>query len=307
MMMQDDQESLSVQDEAQETTADESESSAVAAEDAGQKVDTTPWKPKTPRVASPAKMALHNSDPLAPAIILVDSQLGENIGTVARAMLNTGLDDLRLVRPRVWPSDYAEKAASGALHLLHSAKLYDTTAEAVADLSILYATTARDRNMIKPIQTPRKAAETIRAEAAGGARCGVLFGRERSGLENDDIALADRILQVPLNPAFTSLNLAQAVLLFGYEWWTAEVDVPEDQLPMGNTFPAAKEDLIGFFEHLERELDEAGFLMPVEKRPRMVRNLRNMFSRCELTDQDVRTLRGVVKALTRKKSRVPQG
>jgi len=248
-------------------------------------------------------MALHQADPLSPAVILVRPQLGENIGTVARAMLNTGLDDLRLVKPRIWPSEHAEKAASGALSLLENARLFDSTAEAVADLSRLYATTARERDMVKPVVTPRKAAADIRGLAEMGGRCGVLFGRERSGLENEDIALADVILQVPLNPAFTSLNLAQAVLLIGYEWWSMEDVTPEDKLALGHTVPATKEEILGFFEHLESALDESGFLRPLEKRPRMVRNLRNLFTRCSLTDQEVRTLRGVVKSLSDRRKR----
>src|SRR5712671_5241659 len=157
-----------------------------------------------------------------PAIILVEPQLGQNIGTAARAMANCGLDDLRLVRPRDgWPSDKAVAAASGADAVLDKARLYPSIAAAIADLSHVYASTARDRYMVKRELTPRHAAEEMREFLARDEPCGVLFGPERTGLVNDDVALADTVITVPLNPAFSSLNLAQAVLIVGYEWFTA--------------------------------------------------------------------------------------
>ena len=234
-----------------------------------------------------------------PAIVLVDPQLGENIGMVARAMLNCGLGELRLVRPRDgWPNPAAESAAAGADEVLAQTRLFETTAEAVADLQRVYATTARPRGMLKPVVTPRRAAAELRAALDRGARAGVIFGPERAGLVNDDVALADAVLSVPLNPAFASLNLAQAVFVVGYEWLLGGTEVPERELPLGATPPATKAELIGFFERLEAALDAAGFLQPVEKRPNMVRNLRNLFQRMEPTEQEVRTLHGIVSALT---------
>lgn len=234
----------------------------------------------------------------APAIILVQPQLSENIGTTARAMLNCGLTDLRLVQPREsWLSDKAIAASSGADSLLHAARVFDSTAEAIADLHRVYATTGRSRFMTKPIVTPRRAAAEMQAHIGQGQRCGVLFGRERTGLENDDIALADTVLNVPLNPAYCSLNLAQAVLVIGYEWYQAGDGTPDYAMTRGATGVASKEQLVGFFEHLERELDECGFLRVADKRPSMVRNIRNMFQRANLTEQEVRTLHGIVSEL----------
>jgi tRNA/rRNA methyltransferase len=233
-----------------------------------------------------------------PVVILVDPQLGQNIGMVARAMLNCGLEQLRLVRPRDgWPNSAAESAASGADAVLEKTRLFDTTAEAVADLRRVYAATARPRGMIKPVVTPRRAAAELRAAANAGTRAGVIFGPERSGLVNDDIALADAVLSVPLNPAFASLNLAQAVFVVGYEWLISDSETPARELSLGATRPATKAELIGLFERLEAALDARGFLYPVEKRPTMVRNLRNLFQRAGLTEQEVRTLHGIVSLL----------
>ncbi len=242
-----------------------------------------------------------------PVVILVDPQLGQNIGMVARAMLNCGLEELRLVRPRDgWPNSAAESAASGADQVLKKTRLFETTAEAVADLRRVYAATARPRGTIKPVVTPRQAAAELRAAlaqetGAGGMRAGVIFGPERSGLVNDDIALADAVLSVPLNPAFASLNLAQAVFVVGYEWLISGSEVESSalgrELSLGATRPATKAELIGLFERLEAALDARGFLYPVEKRPTMVRNLRNLFQRAELTEQEVRTLHGIVSLL----------
>ena len=237
-----------------------------------------------------------------PVVILVDPQLGQNIGMVARAMLNCGLEELRLVRPRDgWPNSAAESAASGAGVVLEKTRRFDTTAEAVADLTRVYAATARPRGMITPVVTPRQAAAELRAVLAAGTRAGVMFGPERSGLVNDDIALADTVLSVPLNPAFASLNLAQAVFVVGYEWLiagsAADSGAPGRELSLGATRPATKAELIGLFERLEAALDARGFLYPVEKRPTMVRNLRNLFQRAHLTEQEVRTLHGIVSLL----------
>ena len=230
-----------------------------------------------------------------PAIILVEPQLGENIGTAARAMYNCGLTDLRLVRPRDgWPSEKAQAAASGADTVLEKARLYDRVEDAIGAMRRVYATTARDRYMVKRIVTPREAAAEIRALVAAGENCGILFGPERTGLLNEHIALADTVISVPLNPAFSSLNLAQAVLLIGYEWFTAADATPPSQLVTGHSRPATKDRLIRFFEHLEEELDRNGFMRDPEKRPSMVRNLRNLFQRAQCTEQELRTLHGVV-------------
>ncbi len=233
-----------------------------------------------------------------PAIILVEPQLGENIGTAARAMLNCGLHELRLVRPRDgWPNPKAMAAASGADEVIRNARLFDSTPAAIADLNRVYGTTARHRGMIKPVVTPRQAAVEIRAAGARGERVGVLFGPERTGLLNDDIPLADTVLQVPLNPAYSSLNLAQAVLIVGYEWFQAATDAPPRQLVTNETRPATKAELLNFFAHLEKELDDCGFLRHADKRPVMVRNIRNIFQRADLTEQEIRTLHGIVKEL----------
>ena len=239
-----------------------------------------------------------------PVIILVEPQLGENIGTAARAMMNCGLDELRLVRPRDgWPNPKAVSAASGADDVIQNARLFDSTAAAIADLHHVYGTTARHRGMIKPVVTPRQGALEMRAAEARGERVGVLFGPERTGLVNDDIPLADIVLQVPLNPAYSSLNLAQAVLIIGYEWFQCTVDVPARELVTNETRPATKAELLNFFAHLEKELDDCGFLRHADKRPVMVRNIRNIFQRADLTEQEIRTLHGIVKELAHERVR----
>jgi tRNA/rRNA methyltransferase len=232
-----------------------------------------------------------------PAIILVEPQLGENIGTAARAMLNCGLDDLRLVRPRDgWPNDKAIAASSGADAVLDKARLYPNVEAAIGNLAHVYASTARDRYMVKRELTPRRAAEEMRGFITAGEACGVLFGPERTGLVNDHIALADTVLTVPLNPAFASLNLAQAVLLIGYEWFTARTAPRPETMHRGHSRAASKEELLRFFGHFEEALVESGFLRHPDKRPSMTRNLRNLFQRAQCTEQELRTLHGVITA-----------
>jgi tRNA/rRNA methyltransferase len=246
---------------------------------------------------------------VGPAIILVEPQLGENIGTAARAMMNCGLDDLRLVRPRDgWPSDKAIAAASGADALLAKARLYPDVPAAIADLVHVYAATARDRGMVRREVTPRHAAPEMRAWLAAGEACGVLFGPERTGLLNDDVALSDTVLTVSLNPGFSSLNLAQAVLIVGYEWFTSGVTAPPEILRRGGSRPATKAELLNFFEHLEEELIRNGFLRNRESRPSMVRNLRSLFQRAQCTEQELRTLHGVVTAFAgpRERGKAPE-
>ena len=231
-----------------------------------------------------------------PAIILVRPQLGENIGMVSRAMLNCGLIDLRLVSPRDGLSyEKAEKAAAGSDVVLNNRKVFDTTEQAIADLNLVFATTARGRDMNKPVVTPRKAAELMAEQASSDGKTGILFGRESRGLHNDDIVLSDTTVMVPLNPAYMSLNLAQAVLIMGYEWFQTQADAPEERMGVkGETRPANKQELVGFFEHFEDCLTTTGFLYPPEKVPTMRQNLRNMFQRAAMTEQEVKTFRGIL-------------
>jgi tRNA/rRNA methyltransferase len=235
-----------------------------------------------------------------PAVILVRPQLAVNIGMCARAMVNFGLSDLRLVNPREgWPRTGALRkgayaAAAGAVHVLEKAKLYDSLEAAVVDLNCIFATTARERGQAKRILTPAEAMPEVAARIADGEKHGILFGPERTGLDNDDVAIADAIITFPVNPAYASLNLAQAVLLVGYEWMRA---ANRDGVPfiLPQRSPAApREMVISFFEYLEGQLDRAGFFRPAGKLPVMRRNLRNMFHRMQLTEQDVRTWRGMI-------------
>ncbi len=270
------------------------------------------WPPSYERLST-VKKSLPAGTPEGPCVILVEPQLGENIGQAARAMANFGLKEMRLVAPRDgWPNAKALANAALAAPVLDQARVFSTVAEAVADLHYVAATTARIRDMVKPVMTPESAAAEIRERLAQNRRCGVLFGPERSGLGNDDVALADCLVIAPVDPAFASLNLAQAVLLIGYEWRKAVAgdslgratayDGPaREGLPLADCSPATREELIGFFCHIETELTDKGFFKTDEKRASMVRNIRNMFLRTGLTSQEVRTLRGIVSALTRQR------
>jgi tRNA/rRNA methyltransferase len=235
-----------------------------------------------------------------PAVILVRPQLAVNIGMCARAMANFGLDDLRLVNPRQgWPRtddyrDVAYSAAAGATDLLDAARVFPSVEAAVRDLHVVYATTARERGQMKAVLSP-SAAMGLTAAAAGEKR-GILFGPERTGLDNDEVAIADSIITFPSSPAYASLNLSQAVLLCGYEWFKGAYGdkPPPSTIPRAVSPPAQREMLLAFFNYLEDKLDENGFFRPVTKKPGMRRNLRNIFHRMELTQQDVRTLWGAV-------------
>jgi tRNA/rRNA methyltransferase len=251
-----------------------------------------------------------------PAIILVQPQLGENIGFAARAMANFGLSDLRLVAPRDgWPNEKAHAAAAGATFLVERATVHASVEAAIGGLNYVLAATARPRGMVKPVLSPESAAKELRRRRAGGEGGGILFGAERNGLDNDTISLADAILTAPVSAAFASLSLPQAVLVFGYEWLKGEARAPAlgratqfdgpaaEGLEIAHTRPATREELFGLFQHLETELDRAGFLRPPEKRPTMVRAIRNMFHRMGATEQDVRTWRGIVAALSGPRSR----
>ncbi|MCZ6454385.1 MAG: RNA methyltransferase [Alphaproteobacteria bacterium] len=234
-----------------------------------------------------------------PRVILIEPQLGENIGAAARAMLNCGLTDLALVSPReAWPNPKAEAMSAGATEVLENAQVFDSVEQAIAGLNRVYAATARPRDMTVRVTTPRHAAAELQTAWQAGDRLGILFGPERSGLTNEHIALADTVISVPLNPAYASLNLAQAVLIVGYEWFAAAADTPAEQLVETGTRPANKDELIEFFARLEAALDGSGFFRSPDMRPSMVRNLRAMLQRANLTEQEVRTLHGVVSSLS---------
>jgi tRNA/rRNA methyltransferase len=238
----------------------------------------------------------------SPVIILVRPQLGENIGMAARAMLNCGLSSLRLVKPRDgWPNPKAQRAASGADVVLDEAKVFATVAEAVADLERVVATSARNRELSQRILTSRRAASEMRSWIGQGERVGVLFGPERTGLENDDMVHADTVLSIPLNPQFSSLNVAQAVLLVAYEWAATREDTAPERMSDHSTRPATKAELVNLFAHLERALDESGFLRNKAMRPAMVNNLRALLQRTAMTEQEVRSFHGVIKYLAKHK------
>jgi tRNA/rRNA methyltransferase len=238
----------------------------------------------------------------APAIILAKPQLGENIGAAARAMANFGLSDLRLVAPREgWPNKKAQALAADAGNILAAARIFGTLGEALADLQIVYATTARDRGTTRPVLTPAEAAKRLRA--ADGIKTGLLFGNERAGLDNDEISLANAVITIP-TAEFASLNLGQAVLLNAYEWFRTGDETPPariDHRPLA--VPATSEEMQRLFEHFEGELLASGFLYPPDKAEATIHYLRAMLHRAELTNQDVQTLRGVIVALSKGKHR----
>lgn len=234
----------------------------------------------------------------APVVILVRPQLADNIGACARAMANGGLFHLRLVAPRDgWPQEKAWRTASGADRILDNLTLHATVGQAVADLHHVFATCPRPRHIVKPVLTARGAAAELRAIGARGLRSGLLFGPERAGLDNDDMAEADALVRYPLNPAFMSLNLAQAVMIMAYEWWSAEDATPPRTLMTNESPVATKGQLDNFLTHLIDQLDACGFLRNVPKRPGMVRNIRHLFQRGEVTAQELRTLHGMVTEL----------
>jgi tRNA/rRNA methyltransferase len=245
--------------------------------------------------------------PSAPTIILVRPQLGENVGTAARAMLNFGLTDLRLVRPQCgWPNVKAVQAASGATEVLNRLQVFDRVEDAVGDLHRLYATTARPRDLPKPVVTGEQAAREARAALTRGERVGILFGPERTGLANDELIYADAVVSVPVNPDFFSLNLAQAVLLVAYEWFQSATQISDRQesLPAGR--PATKGELDQLLEHLIAELDAVNFFRTADRRASMSRALKLIFARAELHEPDVHLLRGVIKEIARGGRRPPR-
>lgn len=235
-----------------------------------------------------------------PVIILSKPSLSQNIGACARAMLNFGFSELRLIDPRAnWLDKNARALSADADCVLEKATVFKTAEEAFADLQCIYATTARPRDMIKEAISPREASLEVNNHTAQGKKVGLLFGSEKCGLENEDIALCDKIITIPLNPDFSSINLAQAVILVSYEMYQGAQEKPQrNPLWERDDQEAPREDLFGFYEHLEKELDSAGYFKVDHKRPLMRQNLRNMFARAALTVPEVRTLRGVISALT---------
>lgn len=239
-----------------------------------------------------------------PAFVLVHPQMGENIGAAARAMWNFGLDRMRLVAPRDgWPNPKAVAMASGAGQVLDHVGLHADTGSAIADMNYVFATTARSRDLTKPVMSPERAMAHTRALIGEGQTVAVLFGPERAGLQNEDIVRANALISVPVNPAFASLNLAQCVLLTAYEWRRQVAEVPPEVMEMAGTRQARSIEVQKLLERLEASLDAVNFFWPEDKAASMRLNLQNMFSRMALTDADIRTLHGVVRALSDKTPR----
>ncbi len=242
---------------------------------------------------------------LQPAFILVRPQMGENIGAAARAMLNFGLSHMRLVDPRDgWPNQRAVAMASGAAgRVLDGAGVFGTLPEAIHDCAYVFATTARSRDLTKPVMTPERAMEHARALSAAGQKVAVLFGPERAGLENEDVSRANAIISVPVNPDFPSLNLGQAVLLCAYEWRRQGEAVPPEVLALAGTELAPAIEIEKLGDHYEQRLEEAGFFFPETKAEGMKLNLRNLWSRMPLTRADVQTLHGLLRKIVRHRDR----
>ena len=235
---------------------------------------------------------------IQPVLILVRPQMGENIGGAARAMLNFGLDRMRIVEPRDgWPNPKAGAMASGAGRVLDRAGLFADVATAVADCDFVFATTARGRELVKEVVTPERAMAMARAFAAEGKKVGVLFGPERAGLENDDIVQANAIVTVPVNPEFFSLNLAQAVLLLAYEWGRQGTELPASVLELAGKDLADRAEVQSLGDHYEERLEAAGFFFPATKAPAMKTNLRNMWGRLGLTRAEVQTFHGMLRQI----------
>ena len=239
-----------------------------------------------------------------PSFVLVRPQMGENIGGAARAMWNFGLDRMRIVEPRDgWPNQRAVALASGAGRLLDEAGLFGSVAEALDDCNFVFATTARGRGLTKPVYSPEKAMELARQKIAAGEKVAVMFGPERAGLENEDVARANAIITVPVNPEFFSLNLAQCVLLTAYEWRRQSVEIDHERVEMAKTDWASTIEVEKLSEHYEERLDEAGFFFPEAKAEGMKVNLRNMWSRMPLTRADVQLFHGILRQMVRWKNR----
>ena len=239
----------------------------------------------------------------SPAIILCRPQMGENIGAAARAMLNFGLTDLRIVAPRDgWPNERADATASGALDVMPAPAVYDTLEEAISDLHFTIATSARRRDMIKPVYNPASAMDEIMTRSNNEQKTGIIFGPERTGLTNEEISLCQSLITFPTNPDFASINLAQSVLLTAYEWHkTANNEAYDSQsaptMDMNDSHPAPLDEVTGFIERLEQDLEERRFFRTPEMKPTMMTNIRNIFTRADISDQELRTLHGILSAL----------
>ena len=244
-----------------------------------------------------------------PVIILVEPQMGENIGMVARAMANFGLAELRLVKPRDgWPNEKAVAAASRATKIIDNTAVFDDLPSALADLEFVYATTAREREGFKPVRGPVEAGRELRARHRAGQRTGILFGREKFGLANEEISLADEIVTFPVNPEYASLNIAQATLLMAYEWMKSGLERETDTAFSGPVVkPASKEHLHGLFEHLEAALDSRGYFRTPEKKPKMVDRVRAVLTRAGFSEKELEVLRGVIASLDYFSPKEPRG
>ncbi|MFA6153835.1 RNA methyltransferase [Mesorhizobium sp.] len=257
----------------------------------------------------PATEHIPQYSAVGPAIILVEPQLGENIGMVARAMANFGLVELRLVNPRDgWPSEKARAAASRADHVIDAVKVFDDLASALADLNFVFATTARQRDGFKSVRGPVEAGRMLRARHDMGQRTGILFGRERFGLYNDEVGLADEIVTFPVDPDFSSLNIAQAALLMSYEWMKSGLeDETKTNFTGPEMKPASKEELHGLFAYLEGALEARGYFRPAPKKPKMVDNLRAVLTRAGFAEPELKVLRGIISSLDRFSPAMPRG
>lgn len=248
-----------------------------------------------------AKSQTTNGAPIQPAFILVRPQMGENIGAAARAMLNFGLERMRIVGPRDgWPNPKANAMASGAGRVLDMAGIFPDVPRAIADCDFVFATTARPRELVKPVVTPERAMQMLREMGAAGKKVGILFGPERAGLENDDVALANAIITVPVNPEFPSLNLGQCALLVAYEWGRQRSDVAPEVMMLARTEFANREEVEKLGDHFEERLDAAGFFFPPTKAAGMRLNLRNMWARLNLTRAEVQTFHGMLRQIAYK-------
>lgn len=249
------------------------------------------------KLTGKARRAAARLDP-CPVVVLCRPQLGENVGLVARAMLNFGLHELRLVAPRFgWPNAKAVAACAGAYEVLNRMRIFERLADAIADLHHLYATTARPRDLPKPVLTAEATAAEAASAVVAGRRVGLLFGPERTGLANEELTLADALVTIPLNPAFTSLNLSQAVLILGYEWFRARDRTPAVQPAVPREPPATKGELRALLDHLLRELDATGFFRSPTRRDSLVRAIEVMCERRAPTTAEVNLLHGIVERL----------
>jgi tRNA/rRNA methyltransferase len=256
-----------------------------------------------------SRAAMVAPDSSSPAIILVEPQLGENIGMVARAMANFGLTNLRLVNPRDgWPNEKAIATASRADHVIGAVQVFEKLDHAIADLNFLFATTARQRDGFKPVRSPVEAARSMRRRAVAGQKTGILFGREKYGLSNEEVAASDEIVTFPVDPAFASLNIAQAVLLMSYEWRKAGQAREEDTVFSGPDFvPAERHHVTGLLKHLEEALEARGYFRPAPKKPKMLDNLAAVLTRPQFSEAEIKVLRGVVASLDYFSPKQPRG